>query len=284
MVESCVNFVGVDLNTASWALLSFVSGLSEAVAKAIVRHRDAEGAFVQRKQPLKVPCSAPRRPLSRPPASCAIRQAEQPLDNTAVHPERYPLVERMAADLGVTLPELIARPALLDTRSSWSARRRRHRPADPADIMAELKSRAATARELRHRQFPREDVQENAKDLQEGMTSTALSPMSPPSAPSSTSACTRTAWVHISQLADRFVKDPNQVVKVGQQVQVRDVRGSAKQRIGLIPCAAGRWKKGRSRRRAKPKPRPEKRAAKPATDLAAALEKSGFRVKKGKKG
>ncbi len=90
--------------------------------------------------------------------------------------------------------------------------------------------------------------------------------------------------VHVSQLADRFVKDPNQVVKVGQQVQVRVVSVDLqRKRIGLT-MRSGKLEKGPEPKERSQKPRPEKKAAKPVTDLAAALEKSGFRVKKGKKG
>ncbi|MCK4506923.1 MAG: helix-hairpin-helix domain-containing protein, partial [Desulfuromonadales bacterium] len=100
VVESCVNYVGVDLNTASWALISFVSGISASLAKAIVQHRDIEGAFVRRDQLLKVPRFG-KKAYEQAAGFMRIRDAKQPLDNTAVHPERYKLVEQMAADLGV---------------------------------------------------------------------------------------------------------------------------------------------------------------------------------------
>ncbi len=113
VVESCVNYVGVDLNTASWALLSYVSGISETVAKGVIRVRDEQGAFTQRRQLLRVPRFGPKA-FEQAAGFLRIRNAEQPLDNTAVHPERYALVERMAEDAGVTVGQLISDPILVD--------------------------------------------------------------------------------------------------------------------------------------------------------------------------
>ena len=113
VVESCVNYVGVDLNTASWALLSFVSGIGEALAKSIVACRDNGGAFVRRNQLLEVPRFG-KKAYEQAAGFLRIRDGQESLDNTAVHPERYALVGQMARDLGVSLPDLVADPALLD--------------------------------------------------------------------------------------------------------------------------------------------------------------------------
>ena len=116
VVESCVNFVGVDLNTASWALLSFVSGISESLAKAIISHRDSAGAFIRRDQLLEVPRFG-QKAYEQAAGFLRTRNAVQPLDNTAVHPERYKLVEQMAADLGVEIAKLVSEPGLLNSIS-----------------------------------------------------------------------------------------------------------------------------------------------------------------------
>ncbi len=281
VVESCVNFVGVDLNTASWALLSFVSGIGESLAKGIVRHRDSEGAFVQRKQLLKV-ARFGKKAYEQAAGFLRIRQAEQPLDNTAVHPERYPLVKQMAKDLGVALPALITQPALLD-----KIKLEQYVGTDIGlptlrDIIAELQKPGRDPRESFVTTSFREDVTE-MKDLQEGMTLNGVVTNVAAFGAFVDIGVHQDGLVHVSQLADRFVKDPNQVVKVGQQVQVRVVSiDLQRKRIGLS-MRSGKLEKGPEPKERSHKPRPEKKVAKPVTDLAAALEKSGFRIKKGKK-
>jgi uncharacterized protein len=282
VVESCVNYVGVDLNTASWALLSFVSGIGESLAKAIVRHRDSEGAFAQRKQLLKV-ARFGKKAYEQAAGFLRIRQAEQPLDNTAVHPERYPLVQQMAADLGVALPELIAQPALLDKIKLEQYVGDDIGLPTLRDILSELKKPGRDPRESFVTTSFREDVQE-IKDLQEGMTLNGIVTNVAAFGAFVDIGVHQDGLVHISQLADRFVKDPNQVIKVGQQVQVRVMSVDLqRKRIGLT-MRSGELEKGPEPKERSRKPRPEKKTSKPVTDLAAALEKSGFRVKKGKKG
>ncbi len=102
VVESCVNYVGVDLNTASWALLSYVSGIGPALARSIVAYRDENGTFRSRRELLKVPRLGAKA-FEQAAGFLRLRDARHPLDNSAVHPERYGLVETMAADLGVEL-------------------------------------------------------------------------------------------------------------------------------------------------------------------------------------
>ncbi len=280
VVESCVNYVGVDLNTASWALLSFVSGIGESLAKAIVRHRDSEGGFVQRKQLLDV-ARFGKKAYEQAAGFLRIREAAQPLDNTAVHPERYALVEQMAADLGVSLRELITKPALLDKIRLEQYVGENIGLPTLRDILAELKKPGRDPRESFVTASFREDVQD-IKDLQEGMSLNGIVTNVAAFGAFVDIGVHQDGLVHISQLADRFVKDPNQVVKVGQQVQVRVMSVDLeRKRIGLTMRSEKAEKQPEPKERNR-KPRPEKKAAKPVTDLAAALEKSGFRVKKGK--
>src|SRR5208283_4410679 len=112
-VESCVNRVGVDLNTASWALLRYVAGVTERTAQKIVEFRNDKGRFPSRIALKAVPGFGPKT-FEQAAGFLRIRGGENPLDMTAVHPESYPVVERMAQSLGVSVPELIARPELLD--------------------------------------------------------------------------------------------------------------------------------------------------------------------------
>lgn len=281
VVESCVNYVGADLNTASWALLSFVSGISESLAKAIVQQRDSEGAFVRRDQLLKVPRFGPKA-YEQAAGFLRIRNAEQPLDNTAVHPERYQLVEQMAADLGVTLSALIAKPTLLD-----KIRMEQYAGPDVGlptlrDIVTELKKPGRDPRESFVTASFREDVME-VKDLREGMTLNGIVTNVAAFGAFVDIGVHQDGLVHVSQLADRFVKDPNQVVKVGQQVQVSVLSVDIeRKRIGLT-MRRGELEKPMEQKERPRKPQPAQKTAAPPTNLAAALEQSGFRVNKGKK-
>lgn len=284
VVESCVNYVGVDLNTASWALLSYVSGISENVARGIIRVRDEQGAFRARKQLLQVPRFGPKA-FEQAAGFLRIRGGEQPLDNTAVHPERYKLVETMAGDAGVPLDQLISNPALLDR-----IKLERYVSGDVGlptlkDILLELKKPGRDPRETFVSTSFREDVME-VSDLKEGMSLNGVVTNVAAFGAFVDIGVHQDGLVHISQLADRFVKDPNQVVKVGQQVSVRvlsvDVQ---RKRIGLTMrqgkqeaevqgVSAG---KGRSVQK-----KAKKQEQKMPTNLAAAFEKSGFKVKKGR--
>lgn len=284
VVESCVNYVGVDLNTASWALLSYVSGISESVAKGMTRMRDEQGAFTQRKQLLKVPRFGPKA-FEQAAGFLRIRDAEQPLDNTSVHPERYSLVKQMAKDAGVTLKQLISDPALLEKIDL-----QRYVAGDVGlptlrDIHAELKKPGRDPRETFVSTSFREDVME-VSDLKEGMTLNGVVTNVAAFGAFVDIGVHQDGLVHISQLADRFVKDPNQVVKVGQQVQVRVMSvDQQRKRIGLTMRQGKQEADVQTSTPVRPKTTQKKVKQQPqtvVTNLAAALEKSGFKVKKGR--
>lgn len=282
VVESCVNYVGVDLNTASWALLSYISGLSENVARGIVRVRDEQGVFKARKQLLKVPRFGPKA-FEQAAGFLRIREGEQPLDNTAVHPERYALVETMAADAGVTLAQLISNPDVLERIDLG-----RYVSADVGlptlnDIVLELKKPGRDPRETFVSTSFREDVTEVA-DLKEGMSLNGVVTNVAAFGAFVDVGVHQDGLVHISQLADRFVKDPNQVVKVGQQVRVRVLSVDLERRRIALTMRRGAQEpesstppvdRGRNQRK-----KTGKDAPKMGGNLAAAFEKSGFRVKK----
>jgi len=301
VVESCVNYVGVDLNTASWALLSFVSGISTTLAKAIVAHRDAHGAFERREQLLKVARFGPKA-YEQAAGFLRIREGAQPLDNTAVHPERYALVEKMAADAGLAIPALIAEPGRLD-----SIKLEQYVGDDIGlptlrDILAELKKPGRDPRATFVSTGFREDVTE-IKDLQEGMTLNGVVTNVAAFGAFVDIGVHQDGLVHVSQLADRFVKDPAEVVKVGQQVQVKVVSlDLERKRIGLSMRKGAEVEKGQEERASKPAKKPQgkqpqgkqpqgkqPRKQEPAKEqntsmgsMAEAFAKSGFRVKKGK--
>ena len=271
VVESCVNYVGVDLNTASWALLSYVAGIGESLAKAIVRHRDGNGPFAERRGLLAVPRFGAKA-FEQAAGFLRIRGGAQPLDNTAVHPENYPLVEHIAADLGVTLAELASRPELvgkIDLKRYVSAT-----VGLPTlrDIVEELKKPGRDPR----RQFEvvafREDVRELA-DLEEGMVLPGTVTNVTAFGAFVDIGVHQDGLVHISHLAQRYVKDPHQVVKVGDAVRVKVLSVDLpRKRIALsIKEAEGGGN---------PPPKPQQRPAAKPLDTAAAFEKAGFRVKK----
>jgi len=278
VVESCVNFVGVDLNTASWALLSFVSCIGESLAKAIVRQRDEQGSFVRRKQLLDVPRFG-KKAFEQAAGFLRIRNAEQPLDNTAVHPERYKLVEQMATAVGASVPQLIAESALLAKIELKNYVSENVGLPTLQDILTELKKPGRDPRETFTTAAFREDVME-MKDLQQGMRLNGVVTNVAAFGAFVDIGVHQDGLVHISQLADRFVKDPNQIVKVGQQVQVRVLEvDMQRKRIALsMKSDAGEVIEKTLRREKKA---PMKSEAKPVmNDLAAAFAKSGFKVKK----
>ncbi len=218
VVESCVNYVGADLNTASWVLLSFVSGIGESLAKSIVSYRDKNGEFKQRKQLLQVPRFG-QKAFEQAAGFLRIRTAEHLLDNTAVHPERYQLVQQIATDSGVKLQQLVADQTLLS-----SIELNRYVTTDVGlptlhDIISELKKPGRDPRESFISTSFREDVME-IKDLREGMNLNGIVTNVAAFGAFVDIGVHQDGLVHISQLADRFIKDPNDVVKVGQQVQI----------------------------------------------------------------
>ena len=273
VVESCVNFVGVDLNTASWALLAYVSGIGESLARAIVRHRDENGPFPSRKALLKVPRFGAKA-FEQAAGFLRIRGGTYPLDGTAVHPESYPLVERMAADLGVSLAQLVADPTLA-TRIELK-RYVSETVGLPTlrDILEELKKPGRDPRAAFEAVAFRDDVREIA-DLQEGMILPGTVTNVTAFGAFVDSGVHQDGLVHISHLANRFVKDPAEVVRVGERVRVKVLSVDVpRKRIALSIKEAD---PNFSATPARP-PRPAEK--KPAANDAAAWEKSGFRVKK----
>ena len=284
VVESCVNYVGVDLNTASAPLLSFVSGIGDSLAKAIVRHRDSHGSFTTRKKLLDVPRFG-QKAFEQAAGFLRIRNSEQILDNTAVHPERYRLVQQMAKDAGFDLQALVSDPVLLDKIDLQQYVSEGVGLPTLRDIVAELKKPGRDPRDSFVSTSFREDVNE-VKDLKEGMSLNGVVTNVAAFGAFVDIGVHQDGLVHISQLADTFVKDPNQVVKVGQQVQVRVLEVDIqRKRISLTmrsgkPDTAGAAKRPPVDKKVGNKKKAPQKEVK--TDLAAALERSGFRVKKSK--
>ncbi len=231
-VASCVNNVGVELNTASAELLAHVSGLGPVLARNIITYRNANGPFANRKELLKVP-----RLGAKAFEQCAgflrIRGAKNPLDASAVHPEQYAIVEQMARDCGCAVSDLMARPELrkqIDSTRYVSAT-----VGLPTlnDILAEL---AKPGLDPRHSftAFAFADGINSMADLHEGMRLPGLVTNVTKFGAFVDIGVHQDGLVHISQLADHFVRDPNEVVTIRQQVMVRVLEIDAKRkRIAL---------------------------------------------------
>ncbi|WP_242041635.1 Tex family protein [Alkalinema sp. FACHB-956] len=230
-VESCVNYVGVDLNTASKELLTFVSGISPTIANNIVAYRNEKGAFRDRKALLKVTKLGPKT-YEQAAGFLRIRDGSNPLDNTAVHPESYGLVEAIAKDLGVPLTETSQISAQLQANLKKYITDTVGEPT-LRDIISELEKPGRDPREeFKYATF-REDIKE-ITDLQMGMELEGIVTNVANFGAFVDIGVHQDGLVHVSQLADRFVSDPKQVVKVGQVVKVRVLEvNPALKRIGL---------------------------------------------------
>lgn len=218
-VESCVNSVGVNLNTASKHLLTYVSGLGPTLAQNIIDYRTANGAFRSRSQLLKVPRLGPSA-FEQSAGFLRIPDAKNPLDNTAVHPESYKIVEKMAKDCGCSVAELIK-----DKDKRKSIRLDRYvseKVGMPTltDIMAELEKPGRDPREQLE-EFKFDPNVSTPDDLVEGMVLPGIVTNITNFGAFVDIGVHQDGLVHISQLADRYVSDPTQVVKLHQHVMVK---------------------------------------------------------------
>ena len=219
VVVSCVNHVGVELNTASAFLLARVSGIGQSLAKKIVAQRDKAGAFSSRVQLLKVPGLGPKA-FEQAAGFLRIRVSEHPLDASAVHPERYALVERMAKDLGVDLKDLVGHAEMvdkIDIRKYVSAE-----VGEPTlkDIVAELKKPGRDPRETFEATCFRDDVTK-IEDLKPGMDLTGVVTNVTAFGAFVDIGVHQDGLIHVSELADRFITDPAEVVQTGNRIKVR---------------------------------------------------------------
>jgi uncharacterized protein len=219
VVESCVNAVGVEVNTASAKLLAYVSGVGPTLAKNIVEHRAQNGPFKRRADLKKVARLGPKA-FEQAAGFLRVRAADNPLDASAVHPESYDVVERMAKDLGVSVSALVGNPGLakgIDIRRYVDERR-----GEPTlrDIVSELEKPGRDPRKSFEQAGFREDVTEIAH-LQEGMVLEGVVTNVTAFGAFVDVGVHQDGLVHVSELAHKFVKDPAEVVKVGDRVKIR---------------------------------------------------------------
>ena len=238
VVESCVNSVGVDLNTASGPLLGHVAGLSAAVAKNIVAYREENGSFTARSQLLKVP-KLGKKTYEQCAGFLRILGAKNPLDATAVHPESYAAAKSLLEECGWSLAD-VGTPALRELPAQAEGKgipalAQRLGVGEPTirDIISELLKPGRDPREELPPPLLRTDVME-LKDLAPEMVLTGTVRNVLDFGAFVDIGVHEDGLVHISQLADKFVKHPSQVVKVGDVVKVKVLEVDAKRkRISL---------------------------------------------------
>jgi protein Tex len=264
VVESCVNRVGVEANTASAALLGRVAGIGPALAKKIVKHRDEHGPFADRAALRKVPGLGPKT-FEQAAGFLRIRGGRDPLDASAVHPERYALVASVARDQGVPVADLVGNASLVD-RIPWP----RYVSGDVGeptlrDIAEELKKPGRDPRKQFEPPRFRDDVR-TLEDLKPGMELEGVVTNVTAFGAFVDVGVHQDGLVHKSQLAERFVKDPHEVVRTGDRLQVRVLevdlprrRIALTARRGEAPAPPRPREAAPRERGPAPRPAPEKR-------------------------
>jgi protein Tex len=231
-VEDCVNAVGVDVNTASTPLLARVSGLNSALAKNIVEFRNTNGPFTNRKTIRKVPRLGDKT-FEQAAGFLRINDGDNPLDRSAVHPEAYPVVERILARVGKGIGQVMGQPAVLKGLSPEAFTDEKFGVPTVRDILAELEKPGRDPRpEFKTATF--QEGVESLADLQAGMILEGVVTNVAAFGAFVDVGVHQDGLVHVSQLANKFVKDPHEIVKPGQIVKVKVLEVDEKrQRVSL---------------------------------------------------
>ncbi|CAM9442237.1 unnamed protein product [Phaeothamnion confervicola] len=276
-VEDCVNAVGVDVNTASRPLLARVSGLNGTLAGTIVDYRDAHGPFANREALRKVPRLGDKT-FEQAAGFLRINGGDNPLDRSAVHPEAYPLVERILARIGKGIAEVMGQSAVLKELRAAEFADERFGVPTVRDILAELEKPGRDPRpEFKMALF--QDGIEKVSDLTPGMMLEGVVTNVAAFGAFVDIGVHQDGLVHVSLLANRFVKDPHEVVKPGQIVKVRVLEVDLKrQRIALSmrtddAAGAAPSRRGTGQRAPDTRGKREIRPAAPASAMALAFGK-----------
>jgi uncharacterized protein len=231
-VEDCVNAVGVDINTASASLLARVSGLNRKLAQNIVDYRDTHGSFVNRKVLFKVP-RVGEKTFEQAAGFLRINDGDNPLDRSAVHPEAYPVVERILARLSKGIGQVMGHPETLKELSAEEFTDEAFGLPTVCDILSELEKPGRDPRPGFETATFREGI-ESLTDLQPGMILEGVVTNVAAFGAFVDIGVHQDGLVHISALANKFVKDPHEIVKPGQIVKVKVLEVDAtRQRISL---------------------------------------------------
>ena len=275
VVEDCVNAVGADVNTASAPLLARISGLTPTMAGNIVSFRDEHGPFRNRRQILKVP-RVGARSFQQAAGFLRIVGGDNPLDASAVHPEAYPVVERIVARTGVPVKELIGKESVLRGLTAEAFADAQFGVPTVKDIFAELEKPGRDPRPAFKTAAFKEGVQAIG-DLEPGMVLEGVVTNVANFGAFVDIGVHQDGLVHVSQLADRFVKDPREVVKAGDVVRVKVVEVDLKRRRIALSMKLQERAAGASTPTARPaRPAPAAlppRPSTPATSMGAAFSK-----------
>jgi uncharacterized protein len=220
-VESCVNLVGVNLNTASKHLLMYVSGLGESLAQNIVNYRAENGAFRARKELKKVPRLG-EKAFEQCAGFLRIPDAENPLDNSAVHPESYGVVEKMAKDLKCSVKDLINNKSIIETIDINRYKTNTTGTETLTDILQELEKPGRDPR-TKVKMLEFDPTIRTIADVKEGMTMNGIVTNVTNFGCFVDFGIKENGLVHISELADRFVSNPTDVVSLHQHIKVKVV-------------------------------------------------------------
>lgn len=218
VVESCVNLVGVDLNTASPSLLSYVVGIGPSLSKKIVKFREEQGAFKSRQQLMDIP-GLGAKAFEQSAGFLRIQGGENPLDASAVHPERYKLVKQMAGDLGISVEELVGDPQKTEAIDAAKYTSDEVGRETLKDILDELKKPGRDPRQSFEPPKFRDDVT-TIEDLKNGMELEGIVTNVTAFGAFVDIGVHQDGLVHISELSDNFIKDPSDVVKAGDRLKV----------------------------------------------------------------
>lgn len=275
-IESCVNYVGVNLNTASYSLLSYVSGLNATLAKNIVKYRDENGSFTTRKELLKVTRFGPKS-FEQSAGFLKIKDGKSPLDNSAVHPENYPVVLKMSKDQGMDVSELIGNEEKLNAIPLSDYVTEDTGLITLKDIIAELKKPGRDPRSEFVGAKLDDDVQK-ISDLKEGMALEGTVTNITNFGAFVDLGVHQDGLVHISEMADKFVENPSDVCSVGDVVKVKVLEvDTVRKRIALSMKSQSQTTKGSQIAKGS-KPSSQAPTAKPLTgdmktDMASLMEK-----------
>ncbi|WP_068469574.1 Tex family protein [Candidatus Protochlamydia phocaeensis] len=218
VVESCVNHVGVDLNTASASLLSYVSGIGPSLAQKIIKHRESKGAFSNRKQ-LRDVTGFGAKTFEQAAGFLRIRNGEHPLDASAVHPERYEVVEQMAADLGVPLVNLVNNPSLASNIDLKRYVNSTVGELTLQDIVQELKKPGRDPRAVFEPPCFREDIL-SIQDLKPGLQLEGIVTNVTAFGAFVDIGVHQDGLIHLSELSHQYIKHPSEAVKTGDKIKV----------------------------------------------------------------
>ena len=272
VVESCVNRVGVEVNTASKQLLTYVSGLGPQLAKNIVEYRNENGAFKTRKDLLKVPRMGDKA-FEQAAGFLRVANGKHPLDRSAVHPESYPIVEKMAADLNCTIEQLMSDKELRKKISLQKYVTETVGLPTLNDIMNELDKPGRDPRKS-FEVFKFDDSVHEIADLRVGMRLPGIVTNVTNFGAFVDIGVHQDGLVHVSQLSNTFVSDPNTVVKVSQQVMVTVTEVDAQRKriaLSMKDNAAGTTTSNTSKPSSNNNNNKNKKQEAPANDFASQL-------------